>query len=118
MSYSSSIPNASDPRAQSQGQILANFQAINSVWSVNHNNLIGTDPQGQHKVLTIRPQTVDPTTTATQVGLYVKNVSSIPELFFRPKSNATPIQLTYPTISAGSGDTQQSFLAEIGRAHV
>jgi hypothetical protein len=111
MSYSAGIPNATDPRALSQKQMLANFQTINTVWAVNHTNLTGTSPTGQHDVLTIRRQTTDPTTTATQVSLYNKLVSSIPELFFRPKNNGTPIQLTYPTINAGSGDTQQTFIA-------
>ena len=111
MSYSSSIPQASDPRAQSQGQINSNFQAINSVWAVNHAPLTGTATQGQHDVLTIRPQTGDPTTAANQVALYNKLVSTIPELFFRPKSNGTPIQLTAGTINAGTGGTQQSFIA-------
>ncbi len=111
MSYSSSIPNASDPRAQSQGQINANFQAINSVWAVNHANLTGEATQGQHDVLTFRPESNDPTTTANQVALYNKLVSGIPELFFRPKSNATPIQLTYPTVTTGVTAQQQSFVA-------
>lgn len=111
MSYSTSIPNASDPRAQSQSQLLANFQALNSVWAVNHSNLTGDAPQGRHDVLTIRSQTVDPTTSASQVALYNKVVSSIPELFFRPKSNGTPIQLTYPSQSATSGTQQYSFVA-------
>jgi len=110
MSYSSSIPNASDPRAQSQGQINANFQAINTVFSVNHASLTGTATKGQHNVLTIRPQTIDPTTGVGQVSLYNKRVNNIPELFFRPPSNATPIQLTAPTISQ-TGDDQQSFVA-------
>ena len=90
---------------------MANFQAINTVWSANHNSLIGTDTQGQHRVLTMRAQASDPTTASNQIAIYNKLVSSIPELFFAPKSSGTPIQLTYPTISAGSGDTQQSFLA-------
>lgn len=113
MSYSSSIPNASDPRAQSQRQILANFQAINTTWAVNHASLVGTDPIGQHKVLTMRRQTNDPTTTATQIALYSKLVSSIPELFFRPKNNGTPIQLTYSSVSDNElfPDDEQSFIA-------
>jgi hypothetical protein len=113
MSYSSSIPNASDPRAQSQKQILANFQAINSVWAVNHSSLIGTDEQGQHDVLTMRRQSGDPTTTATQVALYNKLVSSIPELFFRPASNGTPIQLTSSSISDNTSfpDDEYTFVA-------
>lgn len=111
MSYNSAIPNAGDPRASSQRQLLANFQAINSVWSVNHASLNGTDIQGQHDVLTIRPQSADPVTAANQVALYGKLVSTIPNLFFRPASSGTPIQLTYGSVSAGSGDTQQSFIA-------
>jgi hypothetical protein len=118
MSYFSSIPQASDPRAESQGQILSNFQTINSVWAVNHAGLTGTSIQGRHDVLTIRPQTVDPTTSSSQVALYNKTVASIPELFFRPKSNGTPIQLTYPTLTTSLPgppvtypDMQQTFMA-------
>jgi len=102
MSYTHNIPNSSDARAESQIQILSNFQTLNSVWSVNHTPLTSTESQGQHKVLTMRNQTVDPTTAANQVALYNKLVSSIPELFFRPASNGTPIQLTYPSYTTGN----------------
>lgn len=110
MSYNTGIPNSSDPRALSQRQILANFQSINSVWAVNHSLLTGDAPQGQHDALTLRPQTGDPTTAANQVALYNKSVSSIPELFFRPPSSATPIQLTYPSLQT-TGSQQYSFVA-------
>lgn len=63
---------------------------------------------GLHTVMNFRPQTVDPTTTASQVALYNKlDVNSIPELFFRPSGNQTPIQLTYPSISTPIGAAQQ-----------
>lgn len=116
MGYNSAIPQPSDARAQSQSQILSNFQTINKIWADNHFPLTG-DPQfkGMHNVLTIRPQSSDPTTIAGQVALYNKLVSSIPQLFFRPQNNATPIQLTASSLSTvatgGSGATQYSFIA-------
>jgi hypothetical protein len=112
MSYNSAIPQSSDARAQSQGQILANFQAINAVWANNHVplNPLDNPVQGMHTVLTMRPESGDPTTTASQTALYNKLVSSVPELFFRPASNGTPIQMTYPSLST-TGLRQYSFVA-------
>lgn len=111
MSYYPSIPNASDPRAQSQSQILSNFQTINSVWAVNHTNLSGTDPQGMHDVLTIRKQVSDPTTLASQIGLYTKLVNNIPQLFYRPQLNGTPIQMTDVKVSKQTFTQQYSYTA-------
>lgn len=88
----------------SQRQIQANYQAINSIFSANHVALNADTPgksQGMHNVMTLRAQTGDPTTTADQVALYSKIVSNQAMLFFRPCSNQTPIQLTYPSISTG-----------------
>ena len=55
--------------------------------------------------MVLRPQTIDPTTSATQVAIYNKLVTygaaQIPNLFYRPNSNQTPIQMTYPSISTG-----------------
>lgn len=110
MSYSASIPNASDPRAISQIQIQANYQAINTTWAVNHNSLVGNDVPGRHRVLTIRQQSGNPTTSASQVALYNKDVSTIPQLFFRRSSNGNVIQLTYTSLQ-DTGDQQYSFIA-------
>lgn len=98
--YNNAIPQAGDFRQVSQQQIKSNFQSINTVWANNHAALTDADQtfQGMHDVLTMRPQMSDPITAAGQVALYNKLVSSIPELFFRPQSNATPIQLTYPSL--------------------
>jgi len=121
MSYTPNIPNASDARAESQGQILSNFQALNSIWSVNHTPLTNPSTQGQHSALTLRSQSGDPTTAANQVAMYNKLVSNISELFFRPASNGTPIQLTYPKLTNGTptivttlsyiNNIQQTFVA-------
>lgn len=111
MSYNPNIPASTSKRAVSQRQILFNYQAIYNVFAENHATL-GTANQGRHNVLILRKQTGDPATTATQTALYNKLVSSVPNLFFRPNNNQTPIQLTYPSISvSSSASSQYSFVA-------
>lgn len=114
MSFNPNIPTTSDKILQSFGQLRANFRAISNAFADNHIPLNQNDTiAGRHSVLTMRVKVspVDPTTTSTQIALYNKLVSSIPELFFRPSNNGTPIQLTYPSIKADSSDTQYSFVA-------
>lgn len=102
MSYNTSIPQVNNPTRQSFFQLRSNFQAIDAAFSENHVGL-RQDPSfsGMHKVVVFRSQGSDPNTSSTQVALYNKLVSTIPQLFFRPKSNGTPIQLTYQSISTG-----------------
>jgi len=117
MSYNPSIPTGTDFLLQSQAQIRANYQDINIVWDDNHFNLTqNNENQGMHNVLTMRPQSVDPTTDATHVALYNKVVTisgaAAPELFYAPNNAQTPIQLTYPSISVAANLPQQySFVA-------
>lgn len=115
MSFSGSIPNIGDFLAISQKQMNANFQAINNTFSIDHIPYTSLENEGKHDVLTMRPQMSDPTTSATQIALYNKLVSSLPQLFFRPSSDGTPIQLTNSnmnTAQTGSaGGTQSTFLA-------
>lgn len=112
MSYNVNIPVITDSILISSRQIKTNFQAINASYSANHVGLVNsTDASGKHNVLTFRPQMADPATNATQIALYNKLVSSIPELFFRPNNSQTPIQLTYPSLKTDGTDTQYSFAA-------
>lgn len=113
MSYNPLIPQVSDQTLQSQKQLLSNFQTLAQVFTANHFPLTGVSKyQGMHTVLTMQPQSGDPSTDATQIGLYNKLVSSIPALFFAPNSAQTPIQLTYPSINTTLANTQQySFVA-------
>jgi len=111
MSYNPNIPQSTSKRAISQRQILANYQAIFNTFAENHAAL-GTANQGRHNVLILRSQGSDPATGATQTALYNKLVASVPNLFFRPNSSQTPIQLTYPSISTSpSATSQYSFVA-------
>jgi len=115
VSYNPNIPIATDFRAVSQRQILSNFQAIASAWLENHVPLTANKNVGKHEVLTLRAQVGDPPTLANQSAIYNKLVGGVPQLFFRPNTNQTPIQLSNSnlnTIQTGAtGDEQSSFIA-------
>ena len=101
MSYNPVIPQASSKRVISQRQIQANYTGIFNAFAKNHSTLGNSDTQGMHDVLILRAQPIDPTTTATQVAIYNKLVSSIPNLFYMPNNTQTPIQMNYPSIQIG-----------------
>lgn len=116
-SYNPNIPTISQFMLESLPQIRANFQAINTVFSENHEDL-NSEFQGMHTVLNLTSQTGNPTTSEAQISLYTKTVSSNTVLFYEPNSSQTPIQMTYPSISTGKNNatppvyltTQQTFL--------
>lgn len=122
MAYNPNIPVVTNYMTTSQRQIQSNFQIINSIFSKNHVPLNSDTPgnlQGMHDIITLRVSDNDPTTTSDQVALYTKLVNNVPTLFYRPNSDQTPIEMTYPSISTGlqSSDPdvyksqQYSFLA-------
>lgn len=92
MSYNSSIPQSNDDPSQSQGQILSNFQALNTSNSVNHVAFNDAD-QGKHKFLQMPEQSSDPATAADEGGLYCKEYdvdglgTMVSTLFFRNESS-------------------------------
>lgn len=114
MSFNPNIPQLTNPYQQSYPQLRANFQAIEAGFNENHTSLTA-DPStilGMHELLLMRSQSGNPTTSATQIAIYNKLVSSIPEWFYRPSSSGTPIQMTYPSINVNSKAlTQYSFIA-------
>jgi hypothetical protein len=115
MSFNPNIPVAGDFLAISQKQILSNYQAIANAFLINHVALTADENVGMHDCLTLRPQSGDPTTALGQSALYNKLISSIPQLFYRPASDQTPVQLSNAnlnTIQTGAlPSTQVSFLA-------
>ena len=123
MSYNTGIPLGTDTMLKSQQQIRTNFQAINAVFGTNHLSMNSEINVGRHNLLLMRPPSVnpalDPTTTANQIALYQKIVAGTPQLFFRPNSNQTPIQMTNSNLLTGIMSTapvtyflkQYSFLA-------
>jgi len=115
MGFNPSIPQPGDFLGISQKQILSNYQAIANAWLENHVPLTNVENVGMHEVLTLRPQGNDPATALGQVALYNKLVASVPQLFYRPSLNQTPIQMSNAnlnTIQTGApGNTQSSFIA-------
>lgn len=112
MSFNASIPVITDPILQSSYQLKANFQAINAAFSTNHVGLTqNSEFSGMHNFVTLRPQNSDPATSATQIALYNKLVSSVPQMFYRPNNSQTPIQMTYSSLKADETNTQYSFVA-------
>lgn len=112
MSFNVNIPVVTDPILLSAFQLRANFQAIASAFASNHLRLNDNpDTAGKHRVFTFRPQNSDPATSADQVALYNKLVSSVPQLFYRPNNSQTPIQLTYDSIKVDSSENQYTFIA-------
>lgn len=102
MAYNPDIPQASDDPSQSQGQILANFQALNTFLSVNHVDLNDGD-EGKHKFLQFPEQSSAPATAANEGALYTKAVSGATELFFREESNGAELQITGAFTAASPG---------------
>lgn len=100
MAYNADIPQASDDPSQSQGQILGNFQELNTSNSVNHGTYSDAD-QGKHKFLQMPEQSSAPTTAANEAGLYTKEVPTlaVTGLYFRDESDGTERQLTNLSIT-------------------
>jgi len=93
MAYSSDIPQANDDPSQSQSQLLGNFQAINTFFSVNHVAPNDGD-EGKHKWVSLPEQGAAPSTAVNEIALYSKEVSSTTQLFYRKEADGAEVQLT------------------------
>ena len=113
MGYNPAIPQSLDPILQSQGQIQPNYAIIAQAFQANHYTLTSNSiNKGMHKVILMKKQAIDPATSASQVALYNKLVTLIPELFFAPSGSQTPIQLTYSSLNTNPASiSQYSFVA-------
>lgn len=94
MTYSPSIPQANDLISVSQGQIQANFTALNTIFGINHVPFSGgTGTPGKHNFVSLPVQSVDPTTASQEMAIYTKAVATIPTLFVRQQSNGAVFPL-------------------------
>lgn len=93
MAFNANIPQPTDTLSQSQADILANFQAIAPLF------VQGIDP------FVIFPvQGSAPSTGASQLAIYSKDVSGTPQLFMRQQSNGTEFNFT-SSLKANAGWT-------------
>ena len=102
MAYLPDIPQAQDDPSQSQGQLLANFQELNTFLSVNHLDLNAAG-QGKHKFMQMPEQSSAPTTAADEGALYTKVVSGLTQLFFRTESDGAENQITGAFTASSTG---------------
>lgn len=73
MAYNSAIPQPSNKLRNSQGDLLGNFQAIETLIDVNHVDFSDSTNQGKHNFVTLPVTTSSPsapTFLSTEEGLY------------------------------------------------
>ena len=95
--YSNNIPQPTDRPADSQAELLNNFQALKVFVDRNHVNIV--DPttntsEGKHKFVQMPNQGSAPTTNGTEGAVYVKSAGGRSALFWRQQSNGTEVQMT------------------------
>lgn len=101
-SYNPNIPQPTDQISVSQGQILLNFQSLQSWLDVNHVDYASVNA-GKHSFVQFPVQSPVPTTGASEVGLYCQTstYSGAPELVFSHQSGTGIYEFT----SAGLATT-------------
>lgn len=84
MAYDQNIPQSTDFLSTSQPQLLANFQAIQTLVAVNHEDFASANI-GKHKFVTFPVQSATPATVAGDIALFSKAsaLTGQNELFFQ-----------------------------------
>lgn len=89
--YQSAIPQAIDELSVSQGDLLGNFGALNTIWNINHVNFNAGNP-GMHWFISMPNQTPSgtfpPITNGTTIGLYATGGN----LYFRPTGQTAGVR--------------------------
>lgn len=113
MPYNENIPQPSDKLKNSQPQLLANFQAIDTVVTVNH--VTFDDPsgdQGKHKFVTFPRQSGDPVTGTTEINMYTKlNATTARSEIYVKNGTGTAIPITASSGPNGLGVVGFSYIA-------
>lgn len=96
MTYTRGQPNANDKGQDSQPILLANTNALDDIFDVDHYKLSNaTNDRGKHKAIRLKKQTVDPTTLDDEFAIYSKDDSASQQnLFYRLPSSGAINQLT------------------------
>ncbi len=101
--YKANIPQPTDQISVSQNDLLNNFGAIQALIDINHVDFANAGA-GKHFFVEFPGQTIAPTTTGAEVGLYCVNNSpftSQPELAFLKQAGSTAPLASYEISSAG-----------------
>jgi len=93
MTFNPAIPAAADDPSVSQGQMLTNFNLINTYFSTDHIALNAGADQGEHQQVTINSVVADPGLADPKCSLYIKTVAGDSELFFEKFDNVAGANL-------------------------
>ena len=106
MAYNPNIPQPTDQLSISQGDLLGNFQALQTLIDVNHVDFADAD-MGKHKWVSLPQQAGAPGTTNTELALYtaISPTSGTPELFIQRPANGAFINFT-EAVGAPNGWTR------------
>jgi hypothetical protein len=104
MAYQNNIPQGNQRLSDSQGDLLANFQAIKQLIDVNHATF-GNANEGKHNFVSLPSQSGDPVTLASEMALYTKLVTGVPQMFLRNQTNGSVVNFTSATASPTNGST-------------
>jgi len=117
MTYNPSIPQPTDNISVSQGDLLTNFTALNTIFGTDHTALNVALYSGNHKKTTLVRQAADPAAVAGAPILYTKQVTYNgpifrDELFFRLGSGdgGAVVQLTEMNQAINSTVTGSTFM--------
>jgi|FreactcultureFD7_1027221.scaffolds.fasta_scaffold02489_7 hypothetical protein len=89
MAYNPNIPQATDTLNSSQGDLLANFMAIQTLIDVNHYDFASAN-QGKHMFVTMPVQTQSPGTALGEMALFTMNDGSgTPQLWLQAQNQAS-----------------------------
>lgn len=94
------LPNSGQSLGVTRAPINTNFSLIQSVFATNHIGFNNTGA-GKHTLIQFPIPQTTPVTAANEIAIYPKIVSSVPQLFFRPQSAGTEVQLTNAITPAG-----------------
>lgn len=104
--YNPNIPQPTNRPSDSQGQILLNFQTLDTVFAVDHVQFSLTTNFGKHKQVTFDTNHPAAAPAGTESVLYTRNVGAAPALFWRNSVSEQPIS---PNAGGGAAFAWCSF---------
>ncbi len=92
--YNPSVPQSTDRPSISQGQLLANFSELNTIFAINHVTFNATTNAGKHTYVAMIAQAA-PATAAGEGAAYTFNTGGTREQFrYRRESSGVNVPIT------------------------
>lgn len=93
--YDATIPQPDDELANSQEDMLENFQSLTQIFGVDHIAINNATNAGKHRRAQLLTQSQSPNTIQNQFNVYTKlDENNVAQAFIRPIGNAPEMQYT------------------------